>query len=94
MVVRSLAGGLFLGRKADELDRLAGLVARHRGVPVAQERAGHDIGEHGHGAERLCDLEGPRQPVRADVVRFQADDLAADTPMTEPESGRWKPVMR
>ena len=47
-------------------------------MAVAQERAGHDIGEHGHGAKGFCDLEGAGEAERADVMRLQADDLLAE----------------
>ncbi len=73
-----LRGGVLFGRQADELDRLTGLFARCDNMPVAQERAGHDVGEHRHGAERFCHLEGAHQTMRADVVRFQAHDLFAE----------------
>ena len=69
---------VFLGRKADELDRLAGFLAGGIGMLVAQERAGHDIGQHRHRAKRSCDLKRARQAERADVMRPQADDLAAE----------------
>jgi hypothetical protein len=69
---------LLAGGEANELDGFARLLARHVGIPVAQERPGHDIVEHRHGAERFCDLEGAGEAVRADVVRLQADDLAPE----------------
>ena len=78
MVVRSLAAVFSRAREADEIDGLARFLARGGDMAVAQERAGHDIGEHGHGAKGFCDLEGARQAVRADVVRPQADDLLAE----------------
>ena len=78
MVVRSLRRGLLPRREADEIDRLARLLARGIGAAIAQERAGHDVGKHRHAAERLCDLEGARQPERADVMRPQADDFLAE----------------
>ncbi len=69
---------LLLRRKADKLDRLARLVAGSGDMAVAQEGAGHDVGEHGHCAKRLCDLEGAGEPKGADVMRLQADDLLAE----------------
>ena len=73
-----MAARLLLGRKADELDRLARLLARSRDVAVAQESAGHDVGEHRHRAKGFRDLEGARQAERTDVVRPQAHDFLAE----------------
>ena len=70
-----LGGRLFARGQPDEVDRLARLLARGHDVAVAQEGAGHDIGKHGHRAERLCDLEGACEAERTDVVRPQADDF-------------------
>jgi len=67
---------LFPGGQPDELDHFAGFLARHGGVLVAQEGAGHDIGEHRHRAKRLCDLKRPGYAMRADIMRPQAHDLA------------------
>jgi len=77
-------GGQILGRgqlprrKADELDCLAGFFARNGSMPAAQKCAGHDIVQHRHRPKRLCDLEGAGEAERADVVGFQADDVAAE----------------
>ena len=80
---------LFLRRETDEVDRLARLFARSGDVAVAQEGAGHDVGEHGHRAEGFCDLEGAGKPERADIVRLQPDDLAAECqlPSRNPAGG-------
>ena len=88
MVVRSLAAVLLARGEADELDGLARLLARDSGMLVAQERAGHDVGQHGHGAERFCDLKGARE---ADARRRHAASgrrSRGRRPSTEPESGR------
>ena len=81
-------------RQADEIDGLARLVARAVGLRVAQEGAGHHVVEHGHAAERLRNLKGARKPVRADIMRPQADDLRGRkrTP-SRYRAGR-NPVMR
>ncbi len=65
-------------RKPHERDRLTGLFTRDVGIFVAQECAGHDIGQHGHRAERLGDLKGAGEAMRADVMRPQAGDVPAE----------------
>ena len=54
------------------------LCARDVRLLVAQERAGHHVGEHRHAAERSCHLKCARQAVGANVVRPQADEFAAE----------------
>ena len=73
-----LGGGVFPGPKPDELDDLVRLGAGDVVVLVAQEGAGHHVGQHGHLAEGTGDLEGAGQAVGADIVRAQSHEFAAE----------------
>ena len=87
MVVRSLAAVCSLAARPTNSMASQRLFARRRDVAIAQESAGHDVRQHRHRAEGFCDLKGAGQAERADIVRLQPDDFAAEG-QTEPESGR------
>ena len=68
--------GLLVGH-SDALERLVG---ERLGLVIglgADERADHDVLEHGHARKRAHDLEGAADAACANLVRLQTADLCA-----------------